>query len=61
MADQDDDESATSVFAKEATNAVSNTLSSAAKGAKVIAGKAAQTFGLAPGPGGDNTNFPQTD
>lgn len=52
------DNSLGSAFAKGAKNVVR----SAVRGAKVLTGTAeppkAQSFGLAPGPGGDNSNFP---
>lgn len=53
MPDQDD-ESALSAGANAAKDSVTNMVTSAAKGAQLVA----HAFGLAPAPGEDNSNFP---
>ena len=57
MADQDE-ESATGAFLGAARKTVTDNVSSAARGVGRAVNAAKNAFGLAPGPGGDNANFP---
>jgi hypothetical protein len=53
-----DQESATSAFGRAFVNSAVGQVRSAARGAARVANTVKSAFGLAPGPGGDNSNFP---